>query len=522
MNDAIEMTSDASNVLAGVSHLSGLKRGLCELLTHDKYYVTTNPDGLIHIVEQPEGDKQNIHAILNRHDSTYKLEVIPERNVWVNDHKIKEYCTLKSGDLLEVGVQGPIYRYRLYPSGVENGYPVKDIIADCYKGANIGNSSYLNKLSHFCVDLTQDIATKTTLLFRICVSTILIILISSVVYLLYQNLQLRKQVISERETIANIEKQLEEQSASKLSKEEMLSMRSELEHQLSDTFERLQQLEQSSSKASDIIASVSPSVVFLLGTYGYVEPETGSFFRMWTTEDGIITRYGFDQGKIVENPFTGTAFVISNDGLLLTNRHVIHPWDDSEQMQMIQGRELIPTIIRLSAYYPELADPITITEQHISQTMDLALLRTEQTTNNLQPLSISSAVVKPGNEVLLLGYPTGLRALVARTSEEVLKALPTEQENDIWSVASLLSGSGYIKPLATRGIIGQISEQFIVYDAETTFGGSGGPVFDLNAEVVAVNSALIPGFSGSNMGVPAHTVIKFLSEPKFWTRVGYR
>ncbi|NIT68822.1 MAG: hypothetical protein GWN51_17705, partial [Gemmatimonadetes bacterium] len=69
-----------------------------------------------------------------------------------------------------------------------------------------------------------------------------------------------------------------------------------------------------------------------------------------------------------------------------------------------------------------------------------------------------------------------------------------------------LARGGYVAPLATVGIIGQTTEVAIVYDAETTHGGSGGPVLDLDGEVIAVNAAILPEFGGSNLGVPAALV----------------
>ena len=42
----------------------------------------------------------------------------------------------------------------------------------------------------------------------------------------------------------------------------------------------------------------------------------------------------------------------------------------------------------------------------------------------------------------------------------------------------------------------------VVYDAETTTGGSGGPVLDSAGQVIAVNAAILPEFGGSNIGVP--------------------
>jgi len=64
--------------------------------------------------------------------------------------------------------------------------------------------------------------------------------------------------------------------------------------------------------------------------------------------------------------------------------------------------------------------------------------------------------------------------------------------------------------VAWRGIVGQLTEGTIVYDAATTSGGSGGPVINLDGEVVAVNSAIIPGFTGSNLGVPASEAARLL------------
>jgi S1-C subfamily serine protease len=78
-------------------------------------------------------------------------------------------------------------------------------------------------------------------------------------------------------------------------------------------------------------------------------------------------------------------------------------------------------------------------------------------------------------------------------------------------VAERLSEAGFIRPLASRGIVGQRSAETVVYDAETTYGGSGGPVLDVEGQVVAVNTAIIPGYGGSNFGIPiefAHRLLE--------------
>ena len=80
---------------------------------------------------------------------------------------------------------------------------------------------------------------------------------------------------------------------------------------------------------------------------------------------------------------------------------------------------------------------------------------------------------------------------------------------EVWKT---LSDAGFIRPLATRGIVGQVTPSTIAYDAETTRGGSGGPVLSLDGEVVAVTFAILAEFGGSNLGVPVEEVRRLLAE----------
>jgi S1-C subfamily serine protease len=105
-----------------------------------------------------------------------------------------------------------------------------------------------------------------------------------------------------------------------------------------------------------------------------------------------------------------------------------------------------------------------------------------------------------------MGYPLGLRALMARSDEDFVEALQREGVSNFFDQAARLATAGFMRPLASRGIVGQVTPANVVYDAETTSGGSGGPVLDLQGRVVAVNTAILPEFGGSNLGVPAAEV----------------
>jgi len=111
---------------------------------------------------------------------------------------------------------------------------------------------------------------------------------------------------------------------------------------------------------------------------------------------------------------------------------------------------------------------------------------------------------------VVLGCPTGITALVARADPGTVSALRDGGPLDFWEVALQLSRRGLIAPLATAGVVGQVTTGAIVYDAETTYGGSGGPVLDLDGRVLALNNAILPDFGGSNLGVPAVEAFRLL------------
>ncbi len=63
----------------------------------------------------------------------------------------------------------------------------------------------------------------------------------------------------------------------------------------------------------------------------------------------------------------------------------------------------------------------------------------------------------PGDEVIVLGYPAGMQALVARARASVAEELLAQGAVDFWALASGLSQRGLIAPLAAQGIVGQVT-----------------------------------------------------------------
>jgi serine protease Do len=65
-----------------------------------------------------------------------------------------------------------------------------------------------------------------------------------------------------------------------------------------------------------------------------------------------------------------------------------------------------------------------------------------------------------------------------------------------------LARRNLIRPTPTQGHIGAVLPDKIVYDAQTTSGGSGGPLFNNDGKVIGINFAMVREFGGSNFAIP--------------------
>ncbi len=101
--------------------------------------------------------------------------------------------------------------------------------------------------------------------------------------------------------------------------------------------------------------------------------------------------------------------------------------------------------------------------------------------------------------------------LLAQAGRNFLSELENAGETEFWTIATRLAEQGKIAPLASRGIIAQIAPMAVIYDAETTIGGSGGPALDSDGQVVAINTAILPEFGGANIGVPVAELHRLLA-----------
>jgi S1-C subfamily serine protease len=214
-----------------------------------------------------------------------------------------------------------------------------------------------------------------------------------------------------------------------------------------------------------------------------------------------IYRVGFDQQQpALRARISGTGFVVG-DGLLATNRHVAEPWYGDPEVEALIRKGATPQLEKLVAFFPGLATPLNISPAAWSAQGDLAVVSVEDAKliRQRRPLPLADATPNPGELVAVIGYPMGVLGMVAKSPPAVYERLAFRHDDQ--SSANELAALSLIRPSATCGHLGDVVGDKLIYDAPTAHGGSGGPVFNAQGQVIGINEAYIDGFSGGTLGV---------------------
>jgi DNA-binding response OmpR family regulator/S1-C subfamily serine protease len=288
---------------------------------------------------------------------------------------------------------------------------------------------------------------------------------------------------------------------------------SALQNQLTTVENRLQKLETEGKVAQTIIQSYEPSVCLIHVVLAFRDHTTG--LRLHYAE---LTSSGQPASDEHNNPLLsltgtgpevhldvfGTGFLASASGQILTNHHVAEPWWQNDELKEMLDQGLEPVVAEMTAYFPGVPHGIAINTEKISSSADVAVVKGNVAELGIRQIALAdgrhSAV--SGGPIVLLGYPTALDAILARAGAETLQSIATVSKGDTKQVVEELARRHLIRPTTTQGHIGDVLPDKIVYDAQTTSGGSGGPLFNDEGKVIGINFAMVREFGGSNFAIP--------------------
>jgi serine protease Do len=222
---------------------------------------------------------------------------------------------------------------------------------------------------------------------------------------------------------------------------------------------------------ADVVEKVRPAVVSVRVK---AEVRTVDDDDLPPNVDRFFRRFFGDQPNMPRRPDRrvrgqGSGFIISADGYVVTNNHVIGSASEVEVL-MDDGKIVAAKVVG--------RDPRT----------DLALLKIEGRTD-LPWVKIAATPPRVGDWVLAVGNPFGLGGTVT---------------------AGIVSARG-------RDIGAGPYDDFLQIDAAVNRGNSGGPTFNLAGEVIGVNTAIVSP-TGGNIGIafaiPADVVQRVVTSLK--------
>jgi serine protease Do len=164
----------------------------------------------------------------------------------------------------------------------------------------------------------------------------------------------------------------------------------------------------------------------------------------------------------------GSGFIISENGLILTNNHVVEKADEIS-IKTADGKEYPAKVVG--------RDPKT----------DIALIQIKADGKVPKPVRLGdSEAIRVGDWVIAVGNPFGLGSTVT---------------------AGIISAKG-------RVIGAGQYDDFLQTDAAINPGNSGGPLFNMNGEVVGINTAIVAQGQGIGFATPINMAKDILDQLK--------
>ncbi len=246
------------------------------------------------------------------------------------------------------------------------------------------------------------------------------------------------------------------------------------------------------SAVINVVKNVSPSVVSVIISKNvpvyeqYVETQLlGDFFGGKVEVQIPKTRQKGTEKRIIGS---GSGFIVSTDGIILTNKHVVSETDAFYEVITADGKKYPAKVLA--------KDPL----------QDLAIIKITTTTK--QTSALNFPIVSFGNSDL---------AVVGQTAIAIGNALGEFSNSVSVGVISGLSRS----ITASGGGISEDLDDIFQTDAAINKGNSGGPLLNLKGEVIGVNVAVAEGAQSIGFAIPVNKAKRDIRQLREQGKISY-
>lgn len=522
-------------------HLTGSLRRQTQYFDVESLSFGTGKDCDVHLDPSKDVTVTSFHAEFSVKDGTPTLRDVSGHHALLINNRQTVEAALHDGDLIQLGQDGPLVRFRLLPDHGGPAKPWRYIVADSrdivVRTPHRPYTSFLHLARHIATDIawygSPTVKVVTSLL--VLVPMILMTLLGVNLYDEYQAVtaserrvaellsqletgrlsrtELEQRIEQERRKVLELRgeqehlreqlrKALGEQAAERRSQEELRAIR-----------EQLKALERGQRFAEEVIARFETGVGLIQGGYGLFEKSSGRSLRYEgfdeignpLLDDRGMPRFTLEGDKPpVIIYFAGTGFLIDQKGTVLTNRHIVRLWEVHEPLFPLMEKGIAPSIQFLRIFFPSYSVPYDLLELAVADTQDLAILQTTRAPKGPIPLKLASPEkkIQVGEPVMVMSYPGTFDGLMSRLPASMTEALLQEAGSDPVGLPELLAAKGLIRPLTTQGHVTDVTEDIVTYEARIAGGSSGGPVLDREGSVIAVNHSELRVIEGMDLGVP--------------------
>jgi Do/DeqQ family serine protease len=219
---------------------------------------------------------------------------------------------------------------------------------------------------------------------------------------------------------------------------------------------------------ADIVKVIAPSVVTIRvegkasispTQFQFPNDPNGDFFRRFFGDPGDREGQPSPRQRVPRQRGLGSGVIVSGDGYILTNNHVVDGADDI-RVEMTDGQNVTETV--------------TAKLVGTDKPSDLAVIKINKT--GLHPLALANSdSVQVGDVVLAVGNPLGVGQTVTM---------------GIISAKGRSTGSG-----------SGSYEDFLQTDAPINQGNSGGALVNIKGELVGINSQILSNGGEGNIGI---------------------
>ena len=230
----------------------------------------------------------------------------------------------------------------------------------------------------------------------------------------------------------------------------------------------------------DTVKEASPSVLSII-----ISKDLPVYEQQWISPFG---EFGFEIPQYVQKGTEkkevggGTGFIVSEDGLVLTNKHVVSDKKAEYTVLTNDGQRYTAKVLAL--------DPV----------QDLAIIKIEIPEKNSEEETtgdFQKDLEKKKFKAIKLGDSSGIQ--IGQSAIAIGNAL-----GELRNTVSVGVISGLERTISASGAGGfsETLEDIIQTDSAINAGNSGGPLLNLKGEVIGVNTAMAQGAEGIGFAIP--------------------